>query len=150
MAGHGCIFGRASSTVPVRIYTLYLVLATRENSTHCECDPHNYERGQASVGACAPDVFVKLTGYHNQFFFFFFSRDQLTKQKKKMSQITHLAAVFDCRTIIVGYYITIIIQLACTCAYNIDDLFHTGRIDPPGMEKVVYIVCAYTGYIRGY
>ena len=30
-----------------------------------------------------------------------------------------------------------------TCAYNIDDLYHTGRIDPPGMEKVVYIVCAY-------
>ena len=30
----------------------------------------------------------------------------------------------------------------------------TGQIDPPGMEKVVYIVCAYsytyTGYIRGY
>ena len=35
---------------------------------------------------------------------------------------------------------------ASTCAYNIDDLFHTRRIDPPGMEKVVYIVCAYTGY----
>ena len=44
-----------------------------------------------------------------------------------MSQITHLAAVFDCRTIIVGYYNNIIIQLACKCAYNIDDLFHTGR-----------------------
>ena len=29
-------------------------------------------------------------------------------------------------------------------AYNIDDLFHTGRIDPLGMEKVVYIVCIYT------
>ena len=26
-------------------------------------------------------------------------------------------------------------------AYNIDDLFHTRRIDPPGMEKVVFIVC---------
>ena len=25
-------------------------------------------------------------------------------------------------------------------AYNIDDLFHTGRIDPPCMEKIVYIV----------
>ena len=40
-----------------------------------------------------------------------------------------------------------------TYAYNIDDLYHTGRIDPPGMEKVVYSVCAYytyTGYIRGY
>ena len=24
-------------------------------------------------------------------------------------------------------------------AYNIDDLFHTGRIDPPGMVKIVYI-----------
>ena len=35
---------------------------------------------------------------------------------------------------------------ACTCAYNIDDLFHTGRINLPGMEKVVYIVYAYTGY----
>ena len=54
-------------------------------------------------------------------------------------QITHLAAVFDCRTIIVGYYNNII-QLACTCTYNIDNLFHTGQIDPPGMEKVVYIV----------
>ena len=57
-----------------------------------------------------------------------------------MPQITHLAAVFDCRTIIVGYYNNIIIQLACMCAYNVDDLFHTGRIDLPGMEKVVYIV----------
>ena len=25
--------------------------------------------------------------------------------------------------------------------YNIDDLYHTGQIDPPSMEKVVYIVC---------
>ena len=33
-----------------------------------------------------------------------------------------------------------------TCAYNIGDLYHTGRIDPPGMEKVVYIVCAYYTY----
>ena len=40
----------------------------------------------------------------------------------------------------------IIIQLAC--AYNIDDLYHTGRIDPPGMEKVVYIVCAYYTYVH--
>ena len=63
-----------------------------------------------------------------------------------MSQKNHLAAVFDCRTIIVGYYNNIIIQLACTCAYNIDDLFHTGRIDPPGMEKVVYIVCVHQIY----
>ena len=29
-------------------------------------------------------------------------------------------------------------------AYTINDLFHTGRIDPPGMEKVVYIVCTRT------
>ena len=30
-------------------------------------------------------------------------------------------------------------------AYNIDDLFHTGRIDPSGMVKIVYnIVCRYT------
>ena len=55
-----------------------------------------------------------------------------------MSQKTHLAAVFDCRTIIVGYYnviiiIIVIIQLAC--AYNEDDLYHTGRIDLPGMHK---------------
>ena len=28
-------------------------------------------------------------------------------------------------------------------AFNIDDLFHTGRIDPPGMVKIVYIVCTY-------
>ena len=45
----------------------------------------------------------------------------------------------------------IIIQLAC--AYNVDDLYHTGRIDLPGMEKVVYIVYAYytyTGYVCGY
>ena len=46
-------------------------------------------------------MFVKISFFF--FFFFFFSRDQLTKQKK-MSQKTHLAAVFDCRTIIVGYY----------------------------------------------
>ena len=29
-------------------------------------------------------------------------------------------------------------------AYNIDDLLQTGRIDLPGMEKVVYIVCTCT------
>ena len=28
-------------------------------------------------------------------------------------------------------------------AYNIDDLYHTGRIDPAGMVKIVYIVCTY-------
>ena len=90
-----------------------------------------------------------LSIYLSFFFFFFFSRDQLSR--KKMSQKTHLAAVFYCRTIIVGYYNNIIIiQLACTYAYNIDDLFLTGRINPPGMEKVVYIVCAYTGYIHGH
>ena len=45
------------------------------------------------------------------FFLFFFPRDQQTKQKKKkMSQKTHLVAVFDCRTIIVGYYNNIIIK----------------------------------------
>ena len=69
-----------------------------------------------------------------------------TKQKKKLSQKTYLPAVFDCRTIIVAI---IIIQLAC--AYNVDDLYHTERIDLPGMEKVVYIVYAYytyTGYVR--
>ena len=61
-----------------------------------------------------------------------FSRDQLTKQKKKSHKKPHLAAVFDIRTIIVT------IQLALySCAYNIDDLYHTGRIDPPGMVKVV-------------
>ena len=76
--------------------------------------------------------------YLSFFFFYLVTRDQLSR--KKMSQITHLAAVFDCRTIIVGYYNNIIIQLACTCAYNIDVLFYTGQIDPPGMEKVVYIV----------
>ena len=59
-----------------------------------------------------------------------------------MSQNTHLAEVFDCRTIIVGYYNynnnnIIIIKLAC--AYNKDDLYHSWRIDPPGMVKVVYI-----------
>ena len=61
-----------------------------------------------------------------------------------MSQKTHLVAVFDCRTIIVGYYN--VIQLAC--AYNVDDLYHTRRIDLPGMEKVVYIVCAYYTYLH--
>ena len=25
-------------------------------------------------------------------------------------------------------------------AYNVDDLYHTGRIDQPGMVKIVYIV----------
>ena len=25
-------------------------------------------------------------------------------------------------------------------AYNIDDFFHTGRIDPTGMVKIVYII----------
>ena len=69
------------------------------------------------------------------FFFFFFSRDQLTKQKK-MSQITHLAAVFDCRTIIVGYYNNIIIQLACTCAYNIDDLSIPGGSIRPVWKRL--------------
>ena len=27
-------------------------------------------------------------------------------------------------------------------AYNIDDLYHIGRSDPPNMVKIVYIVCA--------
>ena len=26
-------------------------------------------------------------------------------------------------------------------AYNIDDIYHTGRIDLPGMVKIVYVVC---------
>ena len=34
---------------------------------------------------------------------------------------------------IVGYYY----------AYNVDDLYHTGPIDLPGMVKIVYIVCAH-------
>ena len=34
------------------------------------------------------------------------------------------------------------------CAYNVDDLYHTGRIYLPGMEKVVYIVCAYYTYVH--
>ena len=29
------------------------------------------------------------------------------------------------------------------CAHNIDDLYHTGPIDPPRMVKIVCIVCAY-------
>ena len=53
---------------------------------------------------------------------------------------THLTAVYDCRTtqIIVIYY---------ACTYNIR------RIDPPDMEKIVYIIgvyYTYTRYIRGY
>ena len=86
--------------------------------------------------------------------FFFFSRDKAEKKNiTKKTHTPHLAAVFDCRTIIVGYYNynNIIIQLAC--AYNIDDLYHTGRIASPGMEKVVYIVCVYYTYpvyIRDY
>ena len=62
-----------------------------------------------------------------------------------MSRTTHLFAVFDRRTIIVGYY-NVIIQLGC--AYNIDDLYHTWRIALPGMEKIVYIVYAYFIIIR--
>ena len=81
------------------------------------------------------------THFRSEHFFF----KGPTKQKKNCHKNTHLAAVFDCRTIIVGFY-NVIIQLAC--AYNIDDLYHTGRIDPPGMEKVVYIVCAYYAYIH--
>ena len=58
-----------------------------------------------------------------------------------MSQKTHLVAFFDCIwEYIVGYY-NIVVELGC--AYNIDDLYHTGRIIPPGVVKVVYIVCAY-------
>ena len=92
-------------------------------------------------------LFIYLFIYLSLFFFYLVTRDQLTKQKKKLSQETHLAAVFDCRTVIVGYYnVIIIIQLAC--AYNVDDLYHTGRIDLPGMEKVVYIVCAYYTYVH--
>ena len=78
---------------------------------------------------------VTINSYQN----YFFSRDQLTKQKKNVTK-THLVAFFDCRSIIFGYY-NVIIQLGC--AYNTDDFYHTERIDPPGMEKVVYIVCAY-------
>ena len=66
-----------------------------------------------------------------------------------MSQKNHLAAAFDCRTIIVSYYISF--HLAC--AYNIEDLYHTGRSNQSGMEKSVYIVRAYYKYtvcIHGY
>ena len=53
------------------------------------------------------------------------------------------ASGYRCVTLV----ITCILLYAC--AYNIEDLYHTGRIDPPGMVKVVYIVCAYTytGYV---
>ena len=84
------------------------------------------------------------------FFFIFFFYKGPTKQKKKCHKKTHPVAVFNCRTIIVGNY-NVIIHLAC--AYNIDNLYYTGRINPPGMEKVVYIVCAYytyTEYMCGY
>ena len=80
-------------------------------------------------------------------FFFFQGTNKLYKQEKNVTKKPHLAAVFDCRTIIVGYYNNIII-IQLPCAYNIDDLFHTGRIDLPGMEKVVYIVCAYYMYTQ--
>ena len=60
------------------------------------------------------------------FFFFFFSRDQLTKQKKNVTKNTPSCSLELLQLAII---IIIIIQLACTCAYNIDDLFHTGRID---------------------
>ena len=82
-------------------------------------------------------------------FFFFFFQGTNKLSRKKMARKNHLAAVFDCRTIIVGYYNNnnnIIIELACE--YNVDDLYHTGRIDPPGTEKVVYIVCTYYSIIR--
>ena len=56
-----------------------------------------------------------------------------------MSQKPHIAAVYGCRTTIVGhyYYSTCIFK----CAYNIDDFYHTCQIDPPSMIKIVLIVC---------
>ena len=38
------------------------------------------------------------------------------------------------------------IELVCVYNNNIDNPYHTGQNNPPGMEKVVYIVCTYTGY----
>ena len=41
-------------------------------------------------------------------------------------------------------YISLVIIIQLACAYNIDDLYHTGRSNPPGMEKVAYICVYYT------
>ena len=67
----------------------------------------------------------------------FFSKGP-TKQEKNVTKNPHIAAVFDCRSTIVGYYYSTCIF---KCAYNIDDLYHTWQIDPPSRVKVVLIVC---------
>ena len=65
------------------------------------------------------------------FFFFFFFQGTNEAEKKLLQKTTYIAAVLATGIIM------------HTGAYNIDDLYHTGLIDPPGMEKVPYIVCAY-------
>ena len=43
----------------------------------------------------------------------------------------HLATVVTVQ--LVGYYIQV------ACAYNIEDFYNTGQIDPPSIVKIVYI-----------
>ena len=59
-----------------------------------------------------------------------------------MSPKIYLTAVL---TVELAIIIMMIIQHAnmYVCVYNIDDLYHTWRIDPPGVVKIVYNICTY-------
>ena len=65
------------------------------------------------------------------------SRYIVRLKKKMLHAKTHVAAVHDYKTtqIIVIYY---------ACTYNIDDVYHVGRLD------IIGAYYTYTGYKRGY
>ena len=58
-------------------------------------------------------------------------------------QGSHSIAMFAAHTLRESNSHVLLYPVRIIRAYNIDDLFHTGRIDPPGMVKIVYIVCTF-------
>ena len=54
------------------------------------------------------------------------------KQKNPACYILFMTVELASHNIIALYYV----YYACAC--NIDDFYHIGRIDPPGMVKIVY------------
>ena len=80
-------------------------------------------------------------------FVFFQGTNKLSRKKNATEK--HLAAVLECRTILVSYYNNNIIIIQLACAYNTDDLYHTGRINPPGIALSVTNGCKFTTILHG-
>ena len=73
-------------------------------------------------------------------FFFFQGTDKLSRQNMSRVKL-HLAIVYDCKTIWLLYSTRM-----DACAYNIDNLYNTRQIDPPGMVRIVYTLCMHYTY----